>query len=149
MIQNLTFEVYLFISGFLAESLKSNKILQKRSLLSQYSFAQKIFTHSTKLNSLNKKYTPTTQLKTLKFTSQIFQQTCFWLVSEKKLHCTISRRSVTAFWKHLESKYMYIPVFLRKKTFVQLLSGGRLNNFLRVARCCLGRVKHFRIFHFN
>ena len=33
------------------------------------------------------------------------------------LHCTIFKRPRTAFSKHLESKCLYIPVNLRKKTF--------------------------------
>ena len=63
-----------------------------------------------------KKYTPATQPKTL-LNLQIFQQLCFWLVSEKYLHCTICTVH-TAFSKHLESNCLYIPLYLRKKIFV-------------------------------
>ena len=50
-------------------------------------------------------------------TLQIFQQTRFWFLSEKHLHCTISRRPRTSFWKYLENECQYIPVYLRKFFF--------------------------------
>ena len=37
---------------------------------------------------------------------------------DKTLHCTISWRSRIAFLKLFVSKYLYIYVYLRKKTFV-------------------------------
>ena len=69
-----------------------------------------------------KKYAPTRQPKTI-LTLQIFQQTCFWWVSDKTfallwVHCTISRYQKTLFSKHLESKCLYIPVNLHKKIFI-------------------------------
>ena len=64
-------------------------------------------------------------------------------VKKRYLHCTIFRRSRTAFLEHLESKYLYIPVNLRSK-----ISGGRLNNFLQADRC-FGLARCFKIFHFN
>ena len=39
---------------------------------------------------------------------------------KKHLHCTISRRLRTSFSKHLESKCLYIPVYLRKKIYENL-----------------------------
>ena len=49
---------------------------------------------------------------------QIFHQTNSWLVLEKTLHCTISRRPRTAFSKQLESKCLYFSVYLLKRIFV-------------------------------
>ena len=46
MIQNPIFGVYLLISYFLTESLKGIKNYQQRSLILQYSFAQKKKPHS-------------------------------------------------------------------------------------------------------
>ena len=121
----------------MVESLKANKNQLKRSHISQYSFAQKNLTHFTNVNSLNIKYTPATQPKTLP-SLQIFQQTCLWLVSE------------TVFPKHFESKCVYIPVNLRNKIFVQrrrkVLSGGGMNNFLNPTRC-FSLVKRFKMLH--
>ena len=37
---------------------------------------------------------------------------------KKHLHCTISRRRRTAFLKHLESKCLYIPVYLCSEIYV-------------------------------
>ena len=68
---------------------------------------------------------------------------------KKHLHYTISKSQRTAFSKHLESKSLYIRVYLRKKIFFQwrrmLLSGGGLNNFLKADHC----LKCFKILHFN
>ena len=100
MIQNPIFGVYLLISYFLTESLKGIKNYQQRSLILQYSFAQKKnLIHFTNLNLLNTKkiYTPATKPKTL-LTLQIFQQNCYWFVSEKKLCCTFSRHSAFTCW---------------------------------------------------
>ena len=82
----------------------------------------------------------------------------FLFVSGKKnLHFTISWHPRAAFFKHFESKCLYISVYLLKKMFFQrrskILAGGmrsgwRLSNFLRAA-CCLDLVKCFTIFHFN
>ena len=84
MIQNLVFVVYLLISDSLVESIKANKNWEKRSLILQYSFAQKasLILRTLTPSKHYKKYTPATQSKTL-LTLQIFQETCFWLVSEK------------------------------------------------------------------
>ena len=65
-------------------------------------FRSKNLTHFTNPNSLdieNNKL-PQHNQKAL----QIFQQTCFCLMSEKHLHCTISGRARTAFLNYFESQ---------------------------------------------
>ena len=81
--KNQNLGVYLLISGFLIG--KASKNWQQWSLILQYHFGQKTSliwwtsTHST----LKKMFFCNTAKNPL--TSQIFQQTCFWLVSEKKI----------------------------------------------------------------
>ena len=72
---------------------------------------------------------------------------------KKYLHSTISRRPRTAFLNHFERKCLYI-LYISVRIFLfqgrsKILSGGgwvggRLNNFLRAARC-LGLVNCFTI----
>ena len=112
------------------QSPKANKNQQQISLILQYSFAQKTSFYKSHLSQHYKKYTPTKQPKTL-LTLQIFQQVCFWLVSDKT--CTISMCSKAASSKHLESKCLYIPV--KTFCFKFLFVGWGLNNFLKAARC--------------
>ena len=133
MIQNLIFGVHLLISDFLAESLKANKNWQKRSLILQYRIKNILSQHSQNLTHLTN------------FPWNIF------LVGVKKnipLH--------SAFSRHRESKYLYIPVYLRKKMFVPEtwealiwwgvgLGWRVVNNFLKAARY-LGLVKCFNFF---
>ena len=139
----MEFGVQLLVSDFLAESLKASKNKQKRSLVLQHSFAQNPHSfYEAQLTQHYKEYAPATQPKTLltlRYTQiySISQQTCFWFVSEKFLHCIISGHPKTSFWKHWESKCLYIPVYLRKKFFPFK------------AACCLGFVKCFKMFHFN
>ena len=116
--QNLLFGVYLLISYFQAEYLKINKNEQKGSLILQYSFTQKTRSlYKTQLAQHCKKYTPVTQPKNL-LILQILLHTCSGWCQKKHLHCTICRRPRTAFSKHLETKYLYIPVYCSKKIFV-------------------------------
>ena len=91
-------------------------------------------THSTlwKIDSRNTAENP--------ITLQIFQQTCFWLVSEKKLQCTIFRRPKNCIIEKLGNQisiYYCLP---------WAESGGGPNYFLKPAPC-LGLVKCFQIFH--
>ena len=67
-------------------------------------------------------------------TRQIFQQTCFWLVSEKK-NCTAPFLDVQELHSPKTRKTnlcqcLYIPEYLRKAH----LSDGGLNNFPQAAR---------------
>ena len=119
MIQNLVFVVYLLISDSLVESIKANKNWEKRSLILQYSFAQKasLILRTLTPSKHYKKYTPTTQPKTL-LTYKFSKKHVFGWCQKKHLHCTISRRPRIAFSKHLESKCLVNLVNLRQKIFV-------------------------------
>ena len=64
-------------------------------------------------------------------------------VRKKHLHCIIFRRPRTAFSKHFQSKCLYIPVCLRKKIFVQVLTDEWPKDFLTLACCCLNLVGFF------
>ena len=94
-------------------------------------------------HSTLRKICSTTSQKTF-LTLQIFQQTCFWLVSEK------------TFGLHFESKCLYISLYLCKNIFVPETweafiwwsNGGRLNHFHKAVHC-LCFVKYFKIFHSN
>ena len=73
MIKNFIFGDYLLISNFPVESLKANKNQQKRSLILQYSFTQKLCSFfEPQLSQYSGKYSATTQPKTFS-----------WLVSGK------------------------------------------------------------------
>ena len=90
MIQNLIFRVYLLISDYL-ESLKANNSKQKRSLILQFSFAQKIHSfYEAKLIQHYEKFTPATQPKTF-LTLQMFQQPSFLVVIKKRSRKLLSR----------------------------------------------------------
>ena len=98
MVQNLIFEIYLFISDILAERLKANK--KDHSFYNTAFLSKPYSLYEPQPTQHCRKCSPTTLPKTL-ITLQISQQTCFWLVSEKKhLQSTISRRARTAFSKH-------------------------------------------------
>ena len=64
-----------------------------------------------------KQYAPAMQSKSfliLKISTRYISVWC----QKKHLHCTISWRPVTTFLKYLESKRLYISVYLCKKIFV-------------------------------
>ena len=113
-----------FIPEFVAENLKANKNQPKRSLILQYSFAQKtslILRTSTLIeNNMVLQYS-----QNLSGFTKISQQTCFCLVSEKTfaLHRFLTPK--TAFLKHFESKCPFISVYLRKKRRSKILSDGK------------------------
>ena len=65
----------------------------------------------------NVKNIPATQPKTHSL-YKFFRELVFGWCQKKHLYCTISRCPRTAFSKRWESKYLYIPAYLRKKTFV-------------------------------
>ena len=116
--------VFFLTSDILAESLKVSKNYRKRSLILQYSFAQKtslILRTSTHIeNNMVLQYS-----QNLSEFTKISQQTCFCLVSEKTfaLHRFLTPK--TAFLKHFESKCPFISVYLRKKRRSKILSDGK------------------------
>ena len=126
---------------------KEHLFHSKNSLKKHHSFYRPEFTQHCK------NYTPATHLKSL-LTLQIFQQKCFWLFSEKKNISTVQLLDVQELHSLNTLKanlciFLYISVrkclFQRRRKF---LSGGRLNNFQKVA-CCLGLAKCCKIFYFN
>ena len=77
MIQNLIFEVYLFLSDFLARNLKAEKKQAKKITNFTIQFHSKNLINFTNLNLQHcKKYTHETYPKTI-LTLQMFQQTWF------------------------------------------------------------------------
>ena len=109
----------------------------------------------TNLNSLNivKNILPPAAQSNTLLNLQIFQQKCFWLVSEKRI-CDLPFLDVQEIhfqgtWQENVCIFLYISV--RKLLFQRrrkLLSGGGLNNFLKIARC-FGLEKCFKNFNFN
>ena len=124
MIQNPIFGVYLLISYFLTESLKGIKNYQQRSLILQYSFAQKktSFILQTSTYSTLKKY--------------ILPQHSQKPYSLYKF----SSKTVTGLCQKKNCAAPFLDT--------QLLPAGALNNFLKAARC-LSLVQSFKIFHFK
>ena len=97
--------------------------------------------HFTNFNSLNivKKHTPKHSQKF--FSLYKFSRKHVSGCSQKKhLHCTISRRPKAAFSKHLETKCLYVPVYLRRKILFQrrrkLLPGEGMNYCLKAIMFC-------------
>ena len=126
MIQNFTFAILFFeyiistrssghcffIPEFVAENLKANKNQRKRSLILQYSFAQKtsLILRISTLLKLKIIFSQNTAKRISEFLSlQILQQTCFCFVPEKTfaLHHILTPKNY-----FLESKYLYISVYL-------------------------------------
>ena len=143
---------------FSSRKSQSQQNLAKRSVILQYGFTQ---------NTSLIFWTPSHLILIIKCSRNIiknlshftnFPANEFLCVSGKKnLHLTISLHPRAAFFKHFESKCLYISVYLLKKMFFQrrskILAGGmrggwRLSNLLKAA-CFLDLVKCFKIFHFN
>ena len=99
---------------FLAESLKAKKISKKdHSVYNRVSLKKSHSLYEPQFTEHRKKYTLATQAKTL-LTLQIFQQTCFWLVSEKK-YCTATfldaqKLNSRSAWKANVFVFLYISV---------------------------------------
>ena len=147
-----------FIPEFVAENLKANKNQRKRSLILQYSFAQKtsLILRISTLLKLKIICSQNTAKKLSQFTN--FPANMF-LFGVRKNICTAPFPDAQELlsWSTLKANVcIFLYICLRKFLFQRLskiLSGGmggwwRLNNFLKAARC-LGLVKCFTIFHFN
>ena len=111
--------IRVFISRFPSRNSQSqlNKNQSKKSLILQPSFAQKTSLILRNLTHLTLKIICSRKKPKALLTLKVFQKTCFCLVSEKKLYCTISCRPGTAFLKHSESKCLYISVCLLSENF--------------------------------
>ena len=112
------FSVFFLTSDILAESLKVSKNYRKRSLILQYSFAQKTSlilwnsTHLT-LKIISSCNTAKSLCDFINFPANMF------LFEVRKNICTPSFLDAqNAFLKHFESEWSYISVYLRKKRFV-------------------------------
>ena len=81
-------------------------------------YRSKNLTYFTNLNSLNivKNILPQHSQKPILLNKFSRKHVSGWC-HKKHLHGTISRRSRTASSNHWESKFLYVPVYLRKKTF--------------------------------
>ena len=81
-------------------------------------YRSKNLTYFTNLNSLNivKNILPQHSQKPILLNKFSRKHVSGWC-HKKHLHWTISRRSRTASSNHWESKFLYITVYLRKKTF--------------------------------
>ena len=104
-------------------------------------FCSKNLAHFTNFISLNivKKHTPQHSQKS--YSLYKFSRKHVSGCSQKKhLYCTISRRPKEAFSKHLETKCLYVPVYLRRKILFQrrrkLLSGEGMNYCLKAIMFC-------------
>ena len=116
-------------------------------------FCSKNLAHFTNFISLNivKKHTPQHSQKS--YSLYKFSRKHVSGCSQKKhLYCTISRRPKEPFSKHLETKCLYVPVYLRRKILFQrrrkFLSGEGMNYCLKATHC-LELGKCFEIFNFN
>ena len=150
-------ELFL-ISDFLMDSLKANKNLWKKSLILQYTFAQKtslILRISTNL-TLTTNCSSNTAKTLSDFTN--FPANMF-LFGIRNNICTASFLDIQEphSWNTLKVNaciFLYISVIkILFQRHSKILSGegsvgGRLKNFLKAA-CCLDLVKCFTIFHFN
>ena len=125
MIQNVIFAVF----DFLAESLKAYQTSVK-DCYSFYNIAWLKKPHSFNklwLTRHYKKFTPATQLKVLS-TFYIFQQTCFWLMSERNISTALfldaHELDSQSTWKANVS--IFLQIYVRKFLFQRrskLLSG--------------------------
>ena len=145
-------ENFFLISKLLAESLRNNKSLQKRSHILQYSFAKII------LNSVDNENNmlPNTAKNLSDFTNFLANM---FLCGVKKNICTASFLDTQELhsWSTLKANVcIFLYISLKKILFPRcsdVLSGGgwvggRLNKFLKAVRC-LDLAKCFTIFHFN
>ena len=110
MIENLFFGVgYLLISDFLVQCQNQKNASNKDDRFDNTVSLKKTSFYKLDLTQHYKKYSPVTKPK--------IQKTYLWVVSDKTfaLH---HMHPKTPFSKHLESKYLYIPVNLPKKIFV-------------------------------
>ena len=139
---------FFLITDFLAENLKANKNLQKRSHVLQYSFAQKLH-YYTNINSLDIENNMPPQHNQEPFWLYKFSANMFTapFLDAQELHswgtlkanaCIFLYISLRKFLSHRRSKV------LSGKGW----DGGRLNNFLKAA-CCMGLLKYFTISRFN
>ena len=158
MVQNVIFGFNYF--RFSSRKTQNQRKLAKTITHFTIQFCSKNLTHLTDLNSLN--IVKIILCNTGKnITHLISSPANMFLVcvGKKYLHCIIFKRPKTRFLKHLEIKWLYIPVNFCEKILFQrvrkLLSGGLvgwvgwwLNNFLKEAHC-LVLVKCFTNFYFN
>ena len=148
---------FFLISDFLAESLKANKNQRKISLILQYSFSQKtsfIWWTSTSSSMAMK------IICSHNIAETTFQQTCFCLVSGKKIaeivkYHILTRKNCDNSWNTLKANvciFLYISVrknFFQRSTKIcwgSVCVGGGGGGEYWVADDCLGLVKCYIFF---
>ena len=109
--------VFFFDFRFFSRKSQSQQKLAKKITHFTIQFCLKKLTHFINLNSLDIENNMLPQHIQKPF-QQIFQQTYSAWCQKKHLHCTISWRPRTAFYKHFESKCSCISKYLRRKIFV-------------------------------
>ena len=110
-------EFFFFDFRFFSRKSQSQQKLAKKITHFTIQFCLKKLTHFINLNSLDIENNMLPQHIQKPF-QQIFQQTYSAWRQKKHLHCTISWRPRTAFYKHFESKCSCISKYLRRKIFV-------------------------------
>ena len=153
--------IRVFLISDFSRNSQSQKKLAKKITYFTIQFRSKNFTHFKKLNLLDieNSQTNATQPKTF-LTLKVFQETCFWLVSEKtfalyqfldakELHSQSTLKANVCVFLHISVRKF---LFQRRRKF---LSGGRgvgawrrQNNYIKEVQC-FGFVKYFTSFHFN
>ena len=138
-------EIWTRKPQIMIQSLKVNKNLAKKIAHLRIQLHSKNLSHFANLDSLNivKNILPQHSQKPYSLSKFYSDNVSGWC---QKKHCTISRRTRTAFQKNLESNYVCIFMYIWRRR--KLLPGGGLNNFLKAARC-LGLVKYLNVFHSN
>ena len=147
-----------FIPEFVAENLKANKNQPKRSLILQYSFAQKT-SLILRISTLLKLKITCSQNTAKKFSQFTNFPANMFLFGVRKIICTApfpDAQELLSLSTLKANVCIFLYISLKKFLFQRcskILSGGmggwgRLNNFLKAARC-LDLVKCFTIFHFN
>ena len=120
--------------------MNQQKIAKKSSHFT-IQFRSKNLSHFTNLNLLDIENNMLQKQPKAFLTLQIFRQKCFYVVSEKifALHHFLTSKNCIL---EARCKQMLFP---RHSRVLSGGSGGRLNNFLKAARC-LGLAKCFTIF---
>ena len=140
---------FFLIPDFVAESIKANKNLRKRSLILQYSFSQKISLILQTSTHLTLKIICTRNAaKNLPHFTNV--SASMFLFGARRIICTAPFLDVQELhsWSILKANaciFLYISLrkFLFQRGSKVLSGGGRLNNLLKAA-CCLDHVTIFQ-----
>ena len=126
-------------SGFFYDFRFSNRKSQSQQKLEKkithftIQFRSKNLIHCTNLNSLDIENNMLPKHRQKPFSLYKFSGMFLFGVNKKNLHCTISWRPRTAFLEHIESKCLYISVYLCKKILSDGVGGGWIIFLTRLA----------------